>query len=119
MRFKVDENIGEPGMDLLRAAGHDAASVRDEGLGGERDEVVFDASRAERRALITLDHDFGNVLRFPPETAYGIVVLELLPRPSLASLHRRLEGVPARARGSASRRGAVDRRARPRPGPPA
>lgn len=91
MRFKVDENIGQPGIDLLRAAGHDAASVRDEGLGGERDEVVFDASRAERRTLITLGHDFGNVLRFPPEAAHGIVVLELPPRPSLASLRRRLE----------------------------
>ena len=91
MRFKVDENVGQPGVDLLRVAGHDVASVRDEGLGGERDEVVFDECRAERRALITLDHDFGNVLRFPPEAAYGIVVLELSPRPNMASLRRRLE----------------------------
>jgi hypothetical protein len=27
--------------------------------------------------LVTLDHDFGQVLRFPPEQSSGIVILEL------------------------------------------
>lgn len=91
MRLKVDENIGRRGRDLLSSAGHDVTSVRDERLGGQPDEVIFRACQTEGRALITLDHDFGNVLRFPPESAHGTVVLELPPRPSMAALLRRLE----------------------------
>ena len=91
MRFKLNENIGLRGQDPLKAAGHDVATVCDEGFGAARDEVIFEVCRTEGRALITLDHDFGNVLRFPPQTAHGIVVLELPQKPSTAALLRRVE----------------------------
>ena len=32
--------------------------------------------RQEGRVIVTLDHDFGQTLRFPPEATAGIVVLE-------------------------------------------
>ncbi|WP_447978622.1 DUF5615 family PIN-like protein [Candidatus Nitrospira bockiana] len=90
MRFKLDENIGRSGRTLLEMAGHDVATVRDESLGGATDEAVLKVTVAEGRTLITLDHDFGQVLRFPPETTHGIVILELPPRLTLGSLHERL-----------------------------
>ena len=40
------------------SAGHDVSIVRDERLSGAADTVVLEAAVAERRALITLDHDF-------------------------------------------------------------
>jgi Domain of unknown function (DUF5615) len=76
LRFKLDENVGRRGAALLRAAGHDISTVRDQGLQGASGEVLFSRCRDEQRALVTLDHDFGNVLRFPPEESYGLVVLE-------------------------------------------
>jgi len=44
----------------------------------------------EQRTLITLDHDFGQVLRFPPDESAGIVVLELPRQASPQSLLDRL-----------------------------
>jgi predicted nuclease of predicted toxin-antitoxin system len=90
MKFKLDENIGQRGQDLLRAAGHDVATVYDQELGGAADETLFRICAEEERALLTLDHDFCQVLRFPPEQSAGIVVLELPPRATPDALLNRL-----------------------------
>jgi len=43
-----------------------------------------------RGELITLDRDFGQVPRFPPEQSAGIVILELGPRATLREITARL-----------------------------
>jgi len=91
VKVKLDENIGRRGLELLRAAGHDVMTVRDQGLGGATDERLFEVCAGEGRVLITLDHDFGKVTRFPPQASAGIVILELGPRASLRAMAERLE----------------------------
>ena len=44
-------------------------TVRDQKLQGASDEEVFEVSVGEGRALVTLDRDLGQVLRFPPGEA--------------------------------------------------
>jgi predicted nuclease of predicted toxin-antitoxin system len=90
VRIKVDENIGGSGVDLLRQAGQDVMTVREQGLAGAADEVVFQACVAESRTLITLDRDFGQVTRFPPNQTAGIVILEMGGPASLRRLDDRL-----------------------------
>jgi predicted nuclease of predicted toxin-antitoxin system len=86
VKLKLDENLSRRAADLIRAAGHDAVTVASQGLRGTPDEILFEVCRRERRALVTLDRDFGQVLRYPPAAGAGIVVLEIGPRATHAAL---------------------------------
>src|SRR5580693_4371424 len=90
MKIKLDENLGRRGVDLLRASGHDVMTVREQNLQGAADEILFSVCADESRVLITLDHDFGQVLRFPPAHGAGVIILEPGPRVTLRSLLDRL-----------------------------
>ena len=52
MRFKVDENLPAEVADLLRAAGHDAVTVNDQGVGGAKDPDLANLLQREQRAFI-------------------------------------------------------------------
>jgi predicted nuclease of predicted toxin-antitoxin system len=90
VKFKLDENIGRRGLDLIRASGHDVVTVRDQDLQGASDEKLFEVCATEGRTLITLDRDFSQVLRFPPEKSAGIAVLDIGPRATLQGIIGRL-----------------------------
>jgi len=86
VKFKLDENLSRRAADLIRAAGHDAVTVVSQGLRAAADETLFEVCRHEGRALVTLDRDFGQVLRYPPAASAGIVILEIGPRATHAAL---------------------------------
>ncbi len=90
MKFKLDENIGRRGLELLKASGHDVTTVWDQGLHGVSDERLFEVCSAGGRVLVTLDRDFGQVPRFPPEASVGIVILEVGSRTTLQGILDRL-----------------------------
>ncbi len=87
MRRKLDENLGRTITQTFREAGHDLATVQGQGLGGIQDESLYERCRQEGRCLVSLDLDFSNVLRFPPERTAGLAVLRPAGRPTLAALN--------------------------------
>jgi len=97
VKLKLDENIGRRGYDFLKEAGHDVMTVVEQRLGGAEDERIFSVCAGEGRVLVTLDHDFGQILRFPPQNAAGIVILELGPKASLFAILARLRDFVALA----------------------
>jgi Domain of unknown function (DUF5615) len=74
VRFKLDENLPVELLEDLRAAGHEANGLRDEGLIGAPDDVVLNLVRREHRVLLTLDKGIANVRAHPPEAHAGIVL---------------------------------------------
>ena len=92
MLFKIDENLHSEAAELLRAAGHDAMTVFDQGLRGHSDRQIADVCRNEQRVIVTLDLDFSDIRKFPPPDYAGIIVLRLLDQ-SRPSILRALEQV--------------------------
>lgn len=80
MKVKLDENLGRRAIELFNEFGHEVSTVTEQQLGGTSDEELIEVCRTEDRTLVTLDLDFSNVLRFPPQRYSGIVVLRL-PHP--------------------------------------
>ena len=74
MKIKLDENIDVRLAPFLAQGGHDADTVLDERLVGSDDETLYRTCQETGSVLITLDLDFANPRRFPPQDTPGIVV---------------------------------------------
>lgn len=75
--MKLDENVPDSVATVLREAGHDVALARDEQLVGAVDERVLSVAASEGRALVTLDRDFTDIRRHPPQATAGIIVFRM------------------------------------------
>jgi len=67
MKFKLDENVDVRLIPLVAEGGFEVDTVLGENLSGKRDENIYEVCKAEKKVLITLDLDFANPLRFPPD----------------------------------------------------
>lgn len=84
MKFKIDENLPAEIRDDLRAMGHEAELVSDEGPAGSPDEVLLEHVRREKRAVLALDTGIADVRAYPPNRYHGIIVF----RPTAAGRGR-------------------------------
>ncbi len=75
VHFLVDASLPRSTADLVRSLGHQATDVRDIGLGSAADAVISGHAQTHRLCLLTRDQDFGNILDYPPEEYFGLVVI--------------------------------------------
>ena len=77
LRFLVDEDVPRSTARVLCDAGFDAVDVRDVGLRGKSDQLVFDYAQRENRLLVTCDLGFSNIILFPPSQSVGLLVVRI------------------------------------------
>jgi len=86
MRFKVDENLPGDLVADLRATGHDADTVHDQGMAGAADSVLMARVQAEGRAILTLDKGIADVRAYPPALYAGLILFRPRTTGRLATL---------------------------------
>jgi hypothetical protein len=91
MKCRPDETLGDLGRDLPTASGHDVSTVAMQGSSGAADDALYRFCATERRVLIALDRDFGEILRFAPEDTAGIAIVDFHGRLSPASIRARIK----------------------------
>jgi predicted nuclease of predicted toxin-antitoxin system len=69
----LDENLSPRHSAELRSDGYDACGAVGAGLSGATDEQILHFAVENGRILVTLDADFANIIRFPPEHTHGVV----------------------------------------------
>lgn len=77
MKFKVDENLPIEIAGLLREAGYGTETIHEEGLQGCIDNVLLNQCQHEGRILVTLDLDFSDIRRYPPEKYPGLIIIRV------------------------------------------
>ena len=92
MNIKLDENLGSLRIATwLRIAGHDVATVREQGLTSTPDNQLIDICRSEGRCLVTSDRGFGNRMRYNPSDYAGIIVIRLSSHSTFEDWHEAIE----------------------------
>lgn len=92
MRFLVDESLSPLVADALRDWGFEVFEVRQIGLKGADDMVVFNSAQSLSATLITADKDFGDIRRFISGAHHGIIVIRVIgaPKRQINALKRAL-----------------------------
>lgn len=74
LKFVIDEDMPRSTANVLKTRGYEVFDVRDYGLRGKSDEEVFRFAQTENAVILTGDLGFGNLLRFPVGSHFGIVI---------------------------------------------
>jgi len=74
MKIKLDQNLSQYLRDDFTALKHDVDTVFDQGLSGASDPEVLNAATSENRILLTLDTDFLDLKKYPPDKHCGVIV---------------------------------------------
>ena len=79
MKFFLDANIPHSALEIFKELNLKCEHARDVGLGRADDIEVMNYAIKDNSVLITKDLEFANLMIFPIESHYGVVVVRLPP----------------------------------------
>ena len=75
VKFLIDEDMPRSTANTLKDNGYEIIDVRDCGLRGKTDREIFEFAIKENLVILTGDLGFGNLLKFPIGSHWGIVIV--------------------------------------------
>lgn len=77
MKFFLDTNIPYSALKVFEELNLEAVHARDVGLSRAADREIMNYAVKNKSILVTKDLGFANIILFPVESHYGVVVLRL------------------------------------------
>lgn len=77
MRFLADMGVAQRIVEWLRAEGHDAIHLHDEGLQRMPNGEIFQKAVAEERIILTFDLDFGEIVALSDGHRASVILFRL------------------------------------------
>lgn len=81
LRFFVDHGVPRSVGTALKINGHAVISLADVLSPDSPDDRVLSA--ADDSILVTIDNDFGDIVRYPPTSHHGVIILQVRDRPEV------------------------------------
>ena len=75
IKIFADECISTDIILSLRNNNFDVLTVKEAGLTGSEDDLIFDFSLKNKRTLLTFDRGFGDIFRFNISKSSGVIVI--------------------------------------------
>lgn len=75
MKAVIDEDLPRSLGNTLSKLGFKVYDIRNHGLRGSSDEVIFSFAQRQKAVLFSADLGFANLLQFPVGNHFGIVIL--------------------------------------------
>ena len=89
LKFLLDADMPRSSGEVIRSLGFDIEDVRDIGMRAARDKEIIEYALKQNRIVITMDTDFGEVLRYPEHP--GAVILRFPYAFTSKEINERLE----------------------------
>jgi len=77
MRFLADMGVAQRIVEWLRADGHDAIHLREEGLQRMPNGEIFKKAASEKRIILTFDLDFGEIVALSANRRVSVILFRL------------------------------------------
>lgn len=75
IKFVIDEDISRLTSKALVQVGYEVLDIRDYNLRGSSDDIIFKFAQDNKAILLTGDLGFANILKYPLDSHYGIVII--------------------------------------------
>lgn len=92
IHFLADESFPDPTAELIKSWGFAVTKVRELGLSGAKDPVIFQKAQEKNLILLTADKGFGDIRVYPPSLYAGVILLRIDPQ-DIAEKMRRAHAV--------------------------
>lgn len=89
-KIVIDEDMHKSVAKPLEKLGYEVIDLRDHGFRGSTDREVYEFAQKSKAALISGDKDFSNIVRFPLEDHYGIIIARFPSQLSTETINKEI-----------------------------